>query len=110
MKEYLRRRLLSPVVIALCDSLRNDPQVWKPADYGWGIAAWHTSDRFHVVVHGPWDVAVRNHDGDDAAHLSLIERFVLRRAVQSWVTNYNSRKLMSNSRTILKIVGGEASQ
>lgn len=108
-KDRLRRFLLSPVVIALCDSLRNDPQTWRRLGYRPFFAGGvqHNSGRFSIALDDVFGVCVRNHQDEIAAKLSLIEKLVLRRAVKSWVRNYNKQKLMSNSHSILKTFGGE---
>lgn len=95
MLNYLSRRLfnrlLSPIVIALCQSLAFDHDIWVMLDEDVII---HRSKRFGIVFcHTNGRTGVFDYLGNHACELSWFESLFLGHCVKSWVTKQNSPKL-----------------
>lgn len=84
--KFLRKKLASPAVAAICDSLEEDHDTWENE----GVLIAHKSKRFAVILPDVGHrISIMNHLGEDAVALDKFEQFALSCSVESWLDEEN---------------------
>ena len=96
--KFLRNRLASPAVAALCEALEEDHNTWRNDE----ILIAHRSTRFAIILPTKdSELWVMNHLGEEAIELDKFERFALSCSVNDWLDaeNYNNwvRSLLTDA-------------
>lgn len=93
LQRWLRKQFVKPIVDALIVSLRKDQDTWLWSDYDYSSDCYivHVSKRFYIQVGSDGYARVCGDDGRTAIEMTGFERYVLGKAAQSWLTNYDKR-------------------
>lgn len=101
----LRNSMMTPLAIALCDSLEYDPQDWEVEEIGKSALAHHSSDRFWVSRSRDGVVSIETFVvGLVPFNFGFFDAIFLKLSIKSAVT-YQSKRSVSGMFSILKSAG-----
>lgn len=90
----LRNRFVSPLVVAIIDSINGDRDdwLWYEGACGKSCTLKHASQRFCVVLLEKGGARIYStSEAHPVLSLNVLESFLLARAVRSWVTEYHKQ-------------------